>query len=235
MVSAEDITDAVPIWDRVRKKLAFENGMKGPRPPEKTLTELVSSFVGAFQEERKERITNQILSAHALTPEKLLNEGKKLLGLSLFTELFHRVSQFRIGCEFLVAGFDSKKGAHIFTAEDPGICKNYTSLGFWAIGSGQQQALSSIFFSFKDVSTEPDFESILYDLCAAKFMSEAAEGVGESTNILVHRFGERPQYMGDNGVKELRDVWQKAGRPRTPAGIVQIVRGIRLHPIDITL
>jgi len=224
MVSAEDVTDAIPIWDKVRKKLGFEAGLKGPRPPEKKVDEVSSAFISAFQEERKERITNQFFATYGWTPEKFLAEGRKVLGLSLFTDLWNKVHQFRIGCDFLVAGFDANKEAHIFTAEDPGICKSYGSLGFWAIGSGQQQALASIFFSFKDVNTNPVFESILYDLCAAKFMAESAEGVGEATNILVHRFGERPKFMPDAGVKAMRDAWEKHGRPRTPEGIAEIVK-----------
>ena len=154
-----------------------------------------------------------------------------MLGLSLFTELWNQVSQFKVDCEFLVAGFDQQKGAHIFGVEDPGVCKNYTSLGFWAIGSGQQQALSSIFFSFRDVGDSPKFESIVYDLCAAKFMAEPADGVGEATNVTVHRFGEEPRFYDDEAVKVLRELWEKSGRPRTPPESENIVKGLTLHPI----
>lgn len=233
MVSAEDITDAMPIWDRVRKKLGLEGGKPNPPPPEKTLAEVETAFIQAFQEERKLRITNQFFATYELTPERFLSDGKRLLGLSLFTDLWNQIAQFRIGCDFLVAGFDSAQGAHVFTVEDPGICKSYDSLGFWAIGSGQQQALSSIFFSFKDVDSNPTFESIMYDLCAAKFMAETTGGVGESTNVLVHCFKELPKFYDDAAMSVLRQAWEKEGRPRRPRGIVETIKTLPLHPATL--
>jgi len=233
MVSAGDITDAIPIWDKVKERLDYSQWTKTVKPSNKTLKEVVQVFVGAFQEYRKEQITSHILADYGLTPERLLTEGKRLLGLSLFTDLWNQIAQFKIDCQFLVAGFDLEKQTHIFGIEDPGICKNYSSLGFWAIGSGQQQALSSIFFSFRDVNSNPAFESIVYDLCAAKFMAEAADGVGEATNVVVHRFGEQPRFYDDTAIKILRDAWEKSGRPRIPVGIEQVVKGLKLHPIEL--
>jgi hypothetical protein len=116
--------------------------------------------------------------------------------------------------------------------DDPGVCTSYDSLCFWAVGSGQQQALSSIFFSFQDVGFNPQFEQLLYDLCAAKFMSETAEGVGQATNLLVHRFGSPPSFMADSDIDKLRKIWEHEGRPRIPERIIERVKQLPLHPME---
>jgi hypothetical protein len=225
MVSAFDVTLAMPIWSRVRSKLGFQNPTVH-RPPEKTLAEVAEAFIASFQEERKEQINNTLLVTHGLTVESFLKDGKRRLGLSLFTDLWNKVSDFHLDCEFLVSGFSANGEAHVFGIEDPGVCRNYSSLGFWAIGSGQRQALSSIFFSFKDVGTNPNFESVLYDLCAAKFMAETEPSVGQATNVLVHRFGRKTRMLSDDGVKKLRELWETSGRPRTPSGVVETVKSL---------
>jgi 20S proteasome alpha/beta subunit len=229
MVAGEDITAAVPIWNRVRKKLGFEVSTGAPKPEEKSLEEVVRAFIASFQEYRKQEIEDRFLTQHNLTVERFTNEGKKLLGISLFTNVWNQTTSFEVKCNFLVAGFDKQKGAHLFTIEDPGIYANYDSPGFWAIGSGQEQALSSIFSA--EVSANPTFETLMYDLCAAKFMAESTDGVGKATNVLVHEFGQHPKFYDDTAMEKLREIWEKEGKPRRPAKAEELVKSLLLHPM----
>lgn len=229
MLSGEDITQAVPIWDRVRRNLGYVS-VRGPYPEEKTLEQVVRAFVTAFQEHRKQEIEDRFLTQHNLTVERFINEGKKLLGASLFTHVWNQIASFEVKCGFLVTGFDKEKGAHLFTIDDPGIYANYDSPGFWAIGSGQQQALASIFAA--EVTSNPTFESLLYDLCAAKFMAESADGVGKSTTVRVHEFGKSPSFFDDVAIGKIREIWEKEGRPRRPANAVETIKGLRLIPMQ---
>lgn len=128
-----------------------------------------------------------------------------------------------------MAGFDKGKVPHVFTIEDPGIYANYDSLGFWAIGSGNQQALSSI--AFASVDTNPTIEKTIYDLCAAKFMAESAEGVGLGTSIVIYEFGQDHQTYGDESLEKIRNSWEQFGKPRRPEGIENLIK--RLPKIRI--
>jgi hypothetical protein len=229
MVAGADVTAAVPIWDRVRKKLGFEVAPSGQKPEEKTLDEVVRAFVASFQEFRKQEIEDRFLTQHNLTVERFINEGKKLLGVSLFTNVWNQTTSFEVKCNFLVAGFDKHKGAHLFTIDDPGIYANYDSPGFWAIGTGQEQALSSLFAT--ETGTDPTFEALMYDLCAAKFMAESADGVGKATNVLVHEFGQHPKFYDDAAIAKLREIWEKEGKPRRPAKAEELVKSLPLHPM----
>jgi hypothetical protein len=231
MISGEDITPAVPIWTKVREKLGFEiEQSRGKKIENKTLHEVSRAFVAAFQEYRKEEITDRYLMPHELTPQRFLDEGRRLLGLSLFTDVWNQTTNHEVKCSFLVAGFDRSGDGHIFTVEDPGTCTNYDSLGFWAIGSGQSQALSSIFFS--EVTRDPSFEALLYDLCAAKFMAESAEGVGKSTEVLIHEFGKEKKFYDAAAIAQIREMWEAEGKPRRPQNATILVKGLPLYPVQ---
>jgi hypothetical protein len=120
-------------------------------------------------------------------------------------------------------------------SKDPGICTSCDVTGFWAIGSGQQQALSSIFFSFKDLDTrpiEPSLEGLIYDLCAAKFMAERADGVGEATDLVIQRFGQGPHFYSDDSINAIRKIWEEEGRPRQPENIKDRIAKLPLIPIS---
>ena len=230
MVSGEDVTPAEPIWDGVRERLGFTFSKK--RPEEKSLREVSKAFEDSFREFRRAQIIGLYLEDYKLTPESFLERGKKLLGLSLFTETWNKINQFTVKCGFLVAGFDRDGEPHIFGIEDPGICTSYDSLGFWATGTGQPQALSSIFFAFKYIDPSPSFEGLMYDLCAAKFMAESAEGVGEATNVLVMEFQKEPSFYSDESIQNVRAMWDSKGRPRRPKDVESRMSMLPLIPLE---
>jgi hypothetical protein len=221
MVSANDITHFAPISRAIRGKLWYAEGQEpgNVKAEPKTLGEVTQACISSYQQFRQQQIIANFLSSHQLTPERFLSEGKKLLGLSLFTQIWNAIDQLKIECELLVTGFDSTKNVHIFTVNDPGICTSYDSLGFWAIGSGQNQALSSIFYSFKYLPANVPVEALVYDLCAAKFMAEADSNVGESTLAISQKYGLPPFTWPVEGIETMRRAWLEEGRPRRPEGI----------------
>lgn len=202
MISADDVTLATPVWKRMRENLGYTDNHT-EEVPEKTLTEVVGACESAYREHRKGMIHAEFYAPHGFTEERFLSEGRRLLGTSLFTETWNKVDQFKLECSFLVSGFDRDKQAHIFVVREPGILQDLGMLNFWAIGSGQNEALSSIFFTLAHIKDFPQtLDSMIYDLCAAKFMAESNPYVGKPTSVMIRRFGEMPEYLTEG--KKLR-------------------------------
>ena len=105
MVSAEDISLASPFWDRARRKLGYIDGQT-VQVGEKTAAEVKEACALAYKEYRSELVAAKYYAPHGLTEERFVSEGKKLLGLSLFTEVWNLVDRFTTDFSFLVSGFD---------------------------------------------------------------------------------------------------------------------------------
>jgi hypothetical protein len=134
-----------------------------------------------------------------------------------------------------VSGFDRDQQAHVFVVDDPGVLQSFGSTGFWAIGSGQPEALSSIFFTTAHLHDFPQtLNGMIYDLCAAKFMAEANPHVGTSTNVLIRRFGESPETYSDVAIQAIRELW-KQGRPRRPPNTDGIINTLPKLHVDLDL
>jgi hypothetical protein len=234
MVSADDISLASPVWKRMRENLGYTDS-RTEQVGEKTLSDVVDACVSAYGDYRKELVTAQFYKSHGLTEERFISEGRKLLGLSLFTETWNKVEQFKTGFSFLVSGFDREGQAHLFVVDDPGVLRDFGPTNFWAIGSGQPEALSSIFFTLAHLQDFPQtLNGMIYDLCAAKFMAEANSFVGNSTNVIIRRFQEAPEYYPDESIAAMRQLWEQ-GRPRRPQNTDGIVDSLRKHRIDLRL
>jgi hypothetical protein len=74
---------------------------------------------------------------------------------------------------------------------------------------------------------------VLYHACEAKFMSESAPGVGRHTVVRVANSSERmdPYEASEELIASIRDAWERAGKPRVPAGFVEHLRkAIKKYP-----
>jgi hypothetical protein len=234
MIAGDDITSAVPIWRRMREKLGYVDGHV-EAPSEKTAPEMINACVAAYREQRKEEIAAQFYLPHGLTEERFLSDGKRLLGLSLFTDLWNNIHQFKLQCTFLISGFDKDKQAHVFVIDDPGNCADYGTLGFWAIGSGSNEALSSIFFTLSNLEDFPQtLDGMIYDLCAAKFMAESNPHVGKPTNVVLRQFGQQPEFYPDKSIEAIRRLW-KQGRPRRPKRTEETMKSLGKGMIVLNL
>jgi len=228
MVAGMDITHAIPIWDRIRELLGYEQ-RSGKRAEEQTLSMITGTCTKAFQEHRRQILSDIYLSSYGIDMQTFLTDGRRLFGATVFAQMCNQISTHEMQCEFLVAGFDEKGAPHIFTVDDPGVARVYDSVSFWAIGSGQQLALSSLMFGgYLGV----DWDLDIYDLCAAKFMAEKEPHVGVSTFLIAHRFNVVPCYLIDEDISKIKCEWEMAGKPRRPSGIDQFVKKLHLIPIS---
>lgn len=136
---------------------------------------------------------------------------RELIGEAAFARVFEALAAVRLSTELLICGFD-EDGGHIASTKPDGVYEIHDSVGFHAIGEGAWLALGVLY-------AEPKFqygplESIVYELCGAKFAAERAPSVGTETIVLVRR--------DDNKIAMLFDkTWRshaRSGPPRRSDG-----------------
>jgi len=199
LFAGSDISAVDPIINEVRDVFA------DPAYPD-TVSNVRDAFVGAFRNQLKLKTENEILQPLGYSLGEFKESGLEQLGGENFSRLLYKIQDQSIDVEFLVAGFD-QNGAHIFTVTSPGKVSDYTPVGLWAIGTGQTNALGSL-FNCKNSMFAPDIHTTMYRVCEAKFNAETAAGVGKKTVLSILRNdGERVTMSPQ--VEAFRSIWEK--------------------------
>jgi hypothetical protein len=198
LYAGNDISHVTPVTREVRNKL---------RGQPDTLENVQNAFVEAFHLELEKKAENEILRPLGFSLKEFKQEGMRLLGQDNFTRLMIEVQQQTIDIQFLVGGFDNGD-PYVFTVSAPGKISDYSELGFWAIGSGQTNALGSIFNSGAQMRYE-DEETHLYRLLEAKFNSETAIGVGRHTSIIILNSDTERMSLVLNDSDKIRQIWDE--------------------------
>ncbi len=209
MFSGNDITKVDLMLDFVREKL--------PQGSSLSVSQVADVFALAYRKMKQQIAENTLLFPMG-TMNKFLKDGPQRLGAENFTALLQRVQSVVIDCQFLVSGFDKSGEPHILSVGNDGDPKIYDRVGFWAIGSGQQNALSTLFFH--GYNRLKGYHKAVYHVCEAKFMAETAEGVGPRTFRSLFNFKRRRLYVEEPNIKKIREAWQAGGQPRVPEGIL---------------
>jgi 20S proteasome alpha/beta subunit len=218
---AGSVEHVAPVLTSIRRQLEA----KGQDP---TYTEVEQAAVKAYHERLREERTNTVLGSYGLTLEEFLAGGPQRFGDTIYSQWLAEMDKVTLGSpegiSLLVAGYDGSGGPHIFSVDHPGNVKNHDIQGFWAIGSGQYGALSSLFFHSYNKKTLP--EETVYHVAAAKFMAEeSSSAVGKTTSLLIIEWEPPGGVMALEGkvrVRELMNVegvkkiWKTGGRPRIP-------------------
>jgi hypothetical protein len=203
MFSGSDISPVMPILERVTKRVS----------PTPAVDEIKFAFKEEYAGHVRSKAETQVLSVFGYSVETFRNEGLKKLGPTLFSQLFYEIKNVSMDLEFLVFGFDGK--AHVFTVSHPGAVSDYGVPGFWSIGNGCTSALGMLYNIGHKGFLSP--QRALYNLCAAKFASESAAGVGKGTFALVFRGDGMVTSMVTPDLEPIRTLWEAEGRPRVPA------------------
>jgi len=212
MFSGNDVTPVIPIMERVRSRAG-----KAP-----TVNELTLAFEQEYATQIRRRAEAEVLSTLGLSMQTFLTEGLKDLGPALFSQFVCDIRNVRSDLEFLVFGFDREP--RMFIVSHPGIASDYGVPGFWAIGSGSISALGMLYNigHNKHVSAQ----GALYNLCAAKFLSESASGVGKATFAVIARSNSHPTRMTTQDLEPIRKLWERKGRPRQPASAESVSEAV---------
>lgn len=204
LYAGDEISSVTPLIRKVTKSLKGE-----------TLEDVTRAFTEAFQDYIKSATETEILGPIGYSREDFKTSGLAQLGPEAFARLLYEIQQYRIDAQFLVAGFDGN-AAHIFTVTSPGKITYYTEIGFWAIGSGQTNALGSLFNSGSLRFQEE--EDCFYRVCEAKFNAETAIGVGRETAVaILYQDGLRTT-TDFAKLRELKKKWESTKTTIVPLG-----------------
>lgn len=178
-----------------------------------TLENVTKAFTNSFHAQLKLKNENEILRPLGYTLGRFQKVGLQQLGSDTFSRLLYSIERQTLDVEFLVAGFE-KDDAHLFTVKSPGTISNYTPLGFWAIGSGQTNALGSMFNAGNLVFS--DIASTIYRVCEAKFNSESAIGIGKKTVLSILNQDATRWISPLDLTESVRPFWEKTRVLKVP-------------------
>lgn len=203
-----------PILLRVRAALdEIENANFG---------EVSDTLFRIYREERVKFAEQAVLSPFSLDMPTFV-DMMATNDTAEISDLKRRIEDVDFGCEFLVGGFDCDDGnrAHIFTISPPAVIRSYNPLKFWSIGSGADLALSSLLFRrFREGLS---LETAIYHVAEAKFMSEAATGVGKNSVFIHLDSGGNFSMLPPDRVPALRQLWEAEGQPPIPPNLSERV------------
>jgi hypothetical protein len=210
MLSGGDITDVVPIMENARERFSkLEN----------TLDSAMNSLTGSFSERLSKKAESKALGRYSITMQEFLKKGKSYFNSSEYSAIIQEIKYERLDCTFLASGFDVFGKPHIFKVVEPGVAESYDKPGFWAIGSGETAARTLLLYLGQN--EESSLEETIYNVCAAKFFSERAAGVGKETWFFIKESGSdglvSPMFFLD----EIRKGWENEGKPRIPQNTVK--------------
>ena len=197
--AGNDVSVVELIFREVKKNIALAG--------QETTEAIVNAFIQAIQSQLTSRAENEVLLPLGYTLQEFKASGLAQLGSENFSRLLFQIQQQQLDVQFLISGFDNG-AAEIFTVSPPGRVSDYTNVGFWAIGSGQTNALGSLFNQQYAAKFTP-LDHCIYRVCEAKFNSESAVGIGKGTNIALLRPDGTRLTVPQKRIDELREIWKK--------------------------
>ena len=202
---AGDVSDATALYRKIDQ-------------PSSTKGNDLGAVVGACEAAYWELVSGDA-AAKVLAPLNLtLNQflDSKLPDIvfdRLVTEIQHHQLTRNPSC-LLTTGFDAEGHSHLFTINHLSEIHYADRIGFAAIGSGSPSSLSDLYFH--KYRAELPYEEALYRVLSAKFMSERASGVGDTTLVMLIRKNV-PVIMPENDQTEaIREMWEQEGCARLP-------------------
>lgn len=68
-----------------------------------------------------------------------------------------------------------------------------------------------------------DLESVIYRLLEAKFVSETASGVGNSTTLVIIKPHGMHQEMSDNDIEKIKTIWKRTQKEPIPSDAMTVI------------
>lgn len=218
LIAGNDVARAQPVIERTRAHFPKLNIALSP-------TEISEALFEECVKERNKVAEASVLRRHGFTWEQFTTQGKNLCTDAVYYDIQAELGRVDLSLDFIIAGFDEKKRPHIRATNWNTPPEDYTTLGFYAIGSGAPAAISSLAHAVEYLGFQrwSDTGEVLYHVLAAKFMAEAAQDVGKATWAMAIG-AEGHRHLSALGADEfVRKQWLKAGAPRVPKGIGPVI------------
>jgi hypothetical protein len=213
MLAGADITTgAEEVIRDVRATLA----VYGAAPK---LAEVQSAVLGAWRDVKNRIGRSAVLDPFRLEVNEFIRIGRERFGDVKFLELVGELqAKSRLNFELAAFGFDERTIPALLTFDDEGF-QDFTRGGYIAIGSGNASAMASL--AFHEYKRECSLNAAIYQVCAAKFMAEKADGVGPATMVTCLREDGRTCWLFGVAIDRIRKLWEQRTRPRLP-GVTEI-------------
>jgi len=226
LFAGED-TEHIPfILERAHELLLATLKRKSASP---TPTQVANALQRAYDERLDAEITAKVLRRYNFTGKSFRDEGKRKCTASVYNSICTKIALVKLSLKFLIVGFDSKKEPRIMVGGGEETPMDYTRLGFWAIGSGADAALSSLMYhrQRQQISTMISVEQCVYVVAASKYMAESARDVGEHTSMMTLDMSPALNTIMDNPI---RKIWKEEGAPRLPQNLESRIRPLIVTP-----
>jgi ATP-dependent protease HslVU (ClpYQ) peptidase subunit len=225
LFAGEDVEHIPFILTRAHDLLFAARRKKGAIP---TPAQVANALQRAYEERLEAQIEARVLRRYGYTVKTFRDEGKKKCTASVYNGLCSKIANVKISLRFLLAGFDANNKGHIIGGGGEEAPTDYTALGFWAIGTGAEAALSSLIYhrERQHISSSAPVEPCLYVVCASKFMSESARDVGKFTAVSTVSMADG---FHTPHVNPIRKIWENEGAPRLPKNL-----DARIKPLIVT-
>jgi hypothetical protein len=210
MMAADDLTQCVPIIEKAKEYFKARKN---------TLQVARSVFKRAFRQHLIEMQEDAVLGRYDLSLEKFKKSGKRIFTEKKYDSLCEDIEAVDPKCEFIIHGFDDNGIPHVFHVGGAGVDGVYDKPGFCAIGSGKWAA-EVVLYSLGQ-SIDRDLHSTIFNVCAAKFMAEKSDGVGQATYLFARKHGSTMFSHNHGMIEAMREAWERGGAPKVPDGIVQ--------------
>jgi ATP-dependent protease HslVU (ClpYQ) peptidase subunit len=130
----------------------------------------------------------------------------------VFQQLAMLVQQFNLSTDVMLALVDDVE-AHISMVTHPGTIFSLDKVGYGAIGSGGMHA--TIHLSLGGQSRRRSFVETLYEVYAAKKVSEVAPGVGQATDLAIVE-SKKITRCTEPVMKKLQELFEQSTKKQSP-------------------
>lgn len=149
-----------------------------------------------------------------------MKNGRASFGDEEFVRLVYEIGSAKLKTDFLVAGY-VKDHPHLFSFGDPGTKYVHDAVGYHAIGCGAALADAALNHTFKSFLP---LVNLIYRLLEAKFLGEAAPGVGKNTLVTILKpTGEWGKFPIPK-IHQIKQIWEAEGQspiPESAAGLIE--------------
>lgn len=200
---AGDALTPTDLFRKIRGELA-ESGTE-------SVPQIVETTKRCYQQLRDQKINEEVLAPAGLTIQRFY-EGQQMMQPQVVGALFQEMTTYKLGVLLLVAGVDAS-GPHIFRVDNPGTSAPFNAIGYNAIGSGEDHALTT--FIAHNYESDISLEEGLFIVFKAKKSAEKASGVGEMTSIRIISDDAGIRSLTDDEIRTLHAVYEKDVKLRT--------------------
>lgn len=136
--AGNDVARAGNVIRRASQKLDETNPNRHRLPPD----DVAECVYRECKAERSRVQEAKVLAKHGYTYDLFTHSGKEICTDSVFYDIHAGLEATKLSLDFLIAGFDQNGDGHIRFTNSVTPPEDYDSIGFWAIGRGQHNALA---------------------------------------------------------------------------------------------